>query len=67
MPKVSWRAICFVIPVITIPIATAVVVIPPTIEQLHQATVRQCRDKDWPQSQAPQHEEFCRVYLAETP
>jgi hypothetical protein len=52
------------VPVIAIPIATAVVVIPPTVEQLHIQTMRQCQSHDWPQHQAPQHEEFCRLYMA---
>lgn len=64
MPKFNWPVICFVIPVLVIPIATAVVVIPPTVEQLHIQTIRQCQEKDWPKAQAPQHEEFCDLYLS---
>lgn len=64
MPKFNCQSIAFMLPVLIIPITTAVVVIPPTLEQLHQATLKQCRERDWPQHQAPQHEEFCRLYLA---
>lgn len=55
----------FLAPVVIIPVATAAVVIPATVEQLHRATVQQCQQRDWPQHQAPQHEEFCRVYVPE--
>jgi hypothetical protein len=62
MPKLN--TILFMVPVLVIPIATAVVVIPSTVEALHRATVHQCQSRDWPQHQAPQHEEFCKLYLA---
>ena len=59
----DWKSVAFMVPVIAIPIATAVVVIPPTVKQLHIQTVQQCQDRAWPQHQAPQHEEFCRFYM----
>jgi hypothetical protein len=64
VPMFDWKSICFMVPVLVIPIATAVAVIPPTVNALHEQTLQQCRDKDWPIHQAPQHEEFCALYFA---
>jgi hypothetical protein len=60
----DWKSVCFMIPVVLIPVAKAAVVIPSTVEQLHRQTVQQCQSRDWPQHQSPQHEEFCRLYMA---